>query len=57
MLVSCMYKMQLYQKIKQNVLAEEKNNRIFCCLSVRDFEHKYWSIVYIFTNFEKKTVR
>ena len=41
-MVSCIYKMSLYQKTKQKCakLVEEKKNRMFCCLSVRDFEQK-----------------
>ena len=40
-------------QIKCAKLVEEKNNQMFCCLSVRDFEQLFLSIVYIFTKFEK----
>jgi len=37
-------------------LVDEKNNRLFCCVSVRDFEPKILIKDVHLTNFEKKTV-
>jgi len=50
--------MSLHKKvyIKRGKLDDDKNNRLFCCVSVRDFEPKILTKGVNLTNFKKNSL-